>query len=177
MIINWFDLLLIVWIASTSHKGFQRRFCGAMIYFFGFYISIPIAVIIGPKIGNFLIYLFPDRFTVKTMMFTGFGIIFIIVMSLTVIYSYLPRNWSRECMNLKIDRSVGVYFGFLLGLITSGFFVFIVSLSSNPFLFKHFYLNSLFAPILVHQLNNLYFYYLNSSYFSKYFGYYMEFLG
>lgn len=156
MLFNWFDIVIVSWLACTIYKGYHRGLCAAFVYFGGFYLACLVSIFFGNHLTKYLSEIYKNVYPEKTIFYTTYFIIFIGAFVVASLFSILPRKWSVDWVSNSLNKLGGIFFGLILGIITSGVFVYFASFLRIDFVEKHFFYKSLLAPIMLIKVKDMF---------------------
>ena len=122
---NLFDLIVIVVIGITAFFGLRKDVVESVIKLVGFIVAVYVATkfhYVGADLVRNVLKSLGGAQTV-----VGFVLVFLVVYLFFIILSMLLKNIIHSFKLTGLDRSVGVIFGVLKGLIILAMFIWILS--------------------------------------------------
>ncbi|MFA4839439.1 MAG: CvpA family protein [Candidatus Neomarinimicrobiota bacterium] len=122
---NLFDLIVIVVIGLTAFFGLRKGLVESVIKLVGFIVAVYVATKFHYLGADLVRSVFKSLGGAQTIV--GFVLVFLVVYLFFVVVSMLLKNIIHSFELAGLDRSVGIVFGALKGLIILAIFVWILS--------------------------------------------------
>ncbi|NJN16562.1 MAG: CvpA family protein [Oscillochloris sp.] len=118
---NFIDLVLILLFFGMLSTGFFQGMIKLLVLIFAFYLSLVLASLYYPAVGNFLVVQFDtERFVGQ---YIGFTLVMFLAMVLLSIAGFYTFRYAQLPGQLQyLDRIVGTLLGMIMGALLVGIF-------------------------------------------------------